>query len=150
MMQAVVQCVSAAFVSYGFGLIYHVNRRSLLFVTAGGTLGWLAYLIGYSLWGGVFLPNLLAGFCTASIAEIMARVLNAPATTFFMPSTIPLVPGSTLYYCMNAVAGSRYAEAAQYGWKTAMCALGIASGMAIAWCVADFSRKVQEMRADRL
>lgn len=148
-MQTIVQLISAAFVSFGFGLIYHANRRSLLFIAAGGTLGWLGYLAGYHFWGGVFLPNLLAGFCTAAYAEILARVQNAPSTTFFIPSAIPLVPGSTLYYCMNAVAGSRFAEAAQFGWKTAMCAFGIAGGMAIAWCLADFSRKVQAIRAHR-
>ncbi len=149
-MQALVQLVSAAFVSFGFGLIYHSNRRLLLFLAAGGTLGWIGYLVGYHYWGGVFLSNLLAGFCTASYSEILARIKNAPSTAFFIPSTIPLVPGSTLYYCMSAVAENRLTDAAQFGWKTAMCALGIAGGMAIAWCLADFSRKVQALQKPNL
>ena len=42
-----------------------------------------------------------------------------------------------------AIANSHYTEAAQLGWKTAMCALGIAGGMAIGWGLADFNRKLR-------
>ena len=143
MTKVIIQLISAAVTSGGFALIYHTGRRLLPYIVVGGSLGWLGYLVGFHYWGGVFLPSLLAGFTVAAYAEIMARVKTAPATAFFLPSAIPLVPGSTLYYCMNAIANSHYTEAAQLGWKTAMCALGIAGGMAIGWGLADFNRKLR-------
>ena len=35
-------------------------------------------------------------------SEIWARVLKTPATTILMPTVIPLIPGGSLYYAMDA------------------------------------------------
>ncbi len=56
---------------------------------------------------------------------------------------IPLVPGSTLYYCIDALVQSEETEAQRYGTQTFLYALAIAAGMAIAWTLCDFSRKVR-------
>ncbi|WP_243000899.1 threonine/serine exporter family protein [Faecalibacterium sp. OF04-11AC] len=57
----------------------------------------------------------------------------------------PLIPGSTLYYCMNAVVSSNLLAAEHYGEQTFLAAFGIAGGMAIAWCLADLSRKLHAL-----
>ena len=93
----------------------------------------------------VFLANLLAGFCAALYAEILARCCNAPSTPFFITAAIPLIPGSTLYYCMNAVVSNDLSAAGHFGEQTFLAALGIAGGMAIAWCLADLSRKLHAL-----
>ena len=126
MMQVLSQLLSAALGSVGFGLIFNLNRRYLPAAAVGS----------------VFLANLLAGFCAALYAEILARCCNAPSTPFFITSAIPLIPGSTLYYCMNAVVSSDLRAAEHFGEQTFLAALGIASGMAIAWCLADLRRKL--------
>ena len=69
-------------------------------------------------------------------------ILATNSTPFFITSAIPLIPGSTLYYCMNAVVSSDLRAAEHFGEQTFLAALGIASGMAIAWCLADLSRKL--------
>ena len=142
MMQVLSQLLSAALGSVGFGLIFNLNRRYLPAAAVGGFLAWLAYLLADHALSSVFLANLLAGFCTALYAEILARCCNAPSTPFFITSAIPLIPGSTLYYCMNAVVSSDLRAAEHFGEQTFLAALGIASGMAIAWCLADLSRKL--------
>ena len=73
---------------------------------------------------------------------MLARCRNAPSTPFFITAAIPLIPGSTLYYCMNAVVSNDLPAAEHFGEQTFLAALGIASGMAIAWCLADLSRKL--------
>ena len=93
----------------------------------------------------VNLANLLAGFCAALYAEVLARCRNAPSTPFFITAAIPLIPGSTLYYCMNAVVSSNLLAAEHYGEQTFLAAFGIAGGMAIAWCLADLSRKLNAL-----
>lgn len=73
---------------------------------------------------------LVASFCVAIYAEILARLYGAPSTPFFVTSAIPLIPGSTLYYCMSALAEGNTELAEKYGSQTFLCALGIAGGMA--------------------
>ena len=102
MIQVFSQLLSAALGSVGFGLIFNLNRRYLPAAGVGGLLAWLAYLLAANTLHSVFLANLLAGFCAALYAEILARCCNAPSTPFFITAAIPLIPGSTLYYCMNA------------------------------------------------
>ena len=98
MMQVLSQLLSAALGSVGFGLIFNLNRRYLPAAAVGGFLAWLAYLLADHALSSAFLANLLAGFCAALYAEILARCCNAPSTPFFITSAIPLIPGSTLYY----------------------------------------------------
>ncbi len=74
---------------------------------------------------------------------MLARCRNAPLPRFFITAAIPLIPGSTLYYCMNAVVSNDLPAAEHFGEQTFLAALGIAGGMAIAWCLADLSRKLR-------
>ena len=145
MIQVFSQLLSAALGSVGFGLIFNLNRRYLPAAGVGGLLAWLAYLLAANTLHSVFLANLLAGFCAALYAEILARCCNAPSTPFFITAAIPLIPGSTLYYCMNAVVSNDLSAAEHFGEQTFLAALGIAGGMAIAWCLADLSRKLHAL-----
>ena len=59
---------------------------------------------------------------------MLARCRNAPSTPFFITAAIPLIPGSTLYYCMNAVVSNDLPAAEHFGEQTFLAALGIAGG----------------------
>lgn len=72
MMQVLSQLLSAALGSVGFGLIFNLNRRYLPAAAVGGFLAWLAYLLADHALSSAFLANLLAGFCAAFYAEILA------------------------------------------------------------------------------
>lgn len=145
MMQTIIQLLSGALGSIGFGLLFHLNRRYLPAAGVGGLLAWLAYLLAAPAVHGTFLANLMGGVCAALYAEFMARWYNAPSTPFFITAAVPLIPGSTLYYCMNAVVSSNLLAAEHYGEQTFLAAFGIAGGMAIAWCLADLSRKLNAL-----
>ena len=141
MMQTIIQLLSGALGSIGFGLLFHLNRRYLPAAGVGGLLAWLAYLLAAPAVHGTFLANLVGGVCAALYAEFMARWYNAPSTPFFITAAVPLIPGSTLYYCMNAVVSSNLLAAEHYGEQTFLAAFG----MAIAWCLADLSRKLHAL-----
>ena len=83
MIQVFSQLLSAALGSVGFGLIFNLNRRYLPAAGVGGLLAWLAYLLAANTLHSVFLANLLAGFCAALYAEILARCCNAPSTPLY-------------------------------------------------------------------
>lgn len=142
MTQVIIQLLTGALGSIGFGVLFHLNRRYLPVAALGGVLGWGVYLAAYHLLGTVLIPNLLAGCATAIYAEILARTYNAPSTPFFVVSAIPLIPGRGLYYCMDALVHNEMQLAQQYGRDTFLVALGISGGMAVAWCLVDLNRKV--------
>ena len=142
-MNVIIQLLTGAAGSVGFGLIFHINKRYLPVAAVGGAFGWLAYLLLSHHGNHIFVSMLVASFCVAIYAEILARVDGAPSTPFFVTSAIPLIPGSTLYYCMSALAEGNTRLAEEYGSQTFLCALGIAGGMAIAWCICDLTRKMK-------
>ena len=84
MMQMISQLLSAALGSISFGLIFNLNRRYLPAAGVGGFLAWLAYRLAFYALPNLFLANLLAGFCAALYAEVLARRRNAPSTPFFI------------------------------------------------------------------
>ena len=94
--------------------------------------------------GNVFLPTLMAGFVTDVYAEILARICKETSTSFFVTSVIPLIPGSTLYYCMNSIVEGNTVRALEYGRDTFLFAFGIAAGMSIAWSICYFLRTVRK------
>ena len=142
-MNVIIQLFTGAAGSVGFGLIFHINKKYLPVTAVGGAFGWLAYLLLSHHGNHIFVSMLVASFCVAIYAEILARVYGAPSTPFFVTSAIPLIPGSTLYYCMSALAVGNTRLAEEYGSQTFLCALGIAGGMAIAWCICDLTRKMK-------
>ena len=96
-MNVIIQLFTGAAGSVGFGLIFHINKKYLPVTAVGGAFGWLAYLLLSHHGNHIFVSMLVASFCVAIYAEILARVYGAPSTPFFVTSAIPLVnPGSTL------------------------------------------------------
>ena len=99
----IMQLITGAIGSMGFGILFHMKKKYLPLAAAGGFLSWLVFLLGNGFWGNIFLPTLLAGFLADVYAEILARLCKETSTSFFVTSVIPLIPGSTLYYCMNSI-----------------------------------------------
>lgn len=103
-----IQLITGAIGSVGFGILFHIKKKYLPLAAVGGFLSWLVFLLGKEFWGNVFLPTLMAGFVTDVYAEILARICKETSTSFFVTSVIPLIPGSTLYYCMNSIVEGKY------------------------------------------
>ena len=84
MTQTIIQLLSGALGSIGFGLLFHLNRRYLPAAGVGGLLAWLAYLLAAPAMYMARSPaRLVGGVCAALYAEFMARWYNAPSTPFF-------------------------------------------------------------------
>ncbi|MBO7385385.1 MAG: threonine/serine exporter family protein [Clostridia bacterium] len=86
--------------SLGFGLIYGMRTKKLLFTGLGGALTWLAYLVAER--HGIHLAAACAGAAALGTlySEIMARVLKTPVTVFVIPVNIPMIPGGALFYSL--------------------------------------------------
>ncbi len=95
--QIITGCLGAA----GFALLYNIRGKRFVFTALGGLLAVIFY-VGF----GLIIENEILNYfiCAALMslyAEIMARVLKTPTTTFIITSLIPLIPGGSLYYTMT-------------------------------------------------
>ena len=138
-----VQLLTAALGTVGFGLIYQLRTKYIFWSALGGFLCWAVELFFMArLEGQVFFPALTSGFAVAVYAEIMARICGCPSTLFFVTSSIPLIPGRTLYLAMRKILENDMPAAIANGTDSLLIALGITAGMAAAWTICDFSRKI--------
>ena len=149
-MTYIVQLFTGAAGSIAFGILFHMKKKHLPLAALGGFLGWLLFIICRGFWGGVFFPTLAAAFGIDLYAEILARSCRSTSTSFFVTSVIPLIPGSTLYYCMRSVVEGSLHQAWNYGRDTFLYALGIAAGMSIAWAICEFFEKDKRKTGDRI
>lgn len=137
----ILQLITAMTGSMGFALLFHVRPRLVLPAALGGFFNWWVYLISARFFDGVLTPSVITAAFSAIYAELMARRFKAPATVFFIPTMIPLIPGSTLYYTMSSIVAKDWNAAKELGYTTAQYALGIAAGASLIWTLNDIIKK---------
>lgn len=129
MIDHVIQIISAALGTLGFALLFSVNRRHLPLITLGGALSWAVYLIAWEQGAGVFLSTLISAALICLWSEWMARLRKAPANIFLLTGIVPLLPGSALYYSMEAIVNKNISQLVRKGAETGYVAVGIALGI---------------------
>lgn len=120
------QIITGFFGSVGFAIHYNIRGKRLAFAALGGGLSWLFYLLLNRVFPNDVLCYFLVSTLLAIYAEVMARVLKTPTTTFITTSLIPLVPGSSLYYTMTYAFSGQGSAFLEKGIHT----LGLAGALA--------------------
>lgn len=142
-----VQILSAMFASAGFACLFGVRHvRHFATATVGGALTWGIYLL-FDLAGlPLFVCMFLAAIGGETYSQLMARLLRSPATVFMIPSIIPLVPGSMLFYTMSWALRGDLGKFSESGAETLISALAIAVGMvAVILCFGIVTSLVRRM-----
>lgn len=106
----------------------HFNLKGWLMVVAalGGALTLFIYEISSPL-NSVVTRSFVASVISSIYAEMLARKLKVPATTFLIIAIIPLVPGSNLYYTMELCINRQIMPFI----RSALQTLGIAGAIAL-------------------
>ena len=102
--------------------------------SSGGAWGTLTFVVYYAVefFGmGVFAAALVSSAFSALFSEIFARVKRAPVSIFLLPCSIPIVPGSGLYYTIANFIAKDFSAAFHYLGVTLGIGLGIAAGIVI-------------------
>ncbi len=86
--------------SFAFAVLYNIRGRKLIFAGLGCLLSVGMYGILSLGIANTALCYFIVALLISAYAELMARVLKSPATTFITISLIPLVPGGALYNTM--------------------------------------------------
>jgi uncharacterized membrane protein YjjB (DUF3815 family) len=102
MADAIIQIITALVATFFFAVMFNIKGRKLIFASFGGMLAWISFLIVNYFSKSEFISCFFAAVVFSVYAEIMARILKTPTTTFIIPAFIPLVPGSYLYYALKA------------------------------------------------
>ena len=127
--KSIIQVIMGAIGSFGFSVLYNIRGKKLVLAGLGGLLSWSLCLI-LQIWfdSEVFRYFLSAAF-VAVYAEILARILKTPTTTFLVPAIIPHVPGGSLYYTMKFALNQQWYEFFSKAFYTVELALALAMGI---------------------
>lgn len=127
-----IQIITGFVGSLGFAVLFNIQGIRLLVAGMGGFLSWMAFV----LLSHVILNDAINYFLVALLisfyAEIMARVVKTPTTTFITTSLIPLIPGGSLYYTMAYAFGGHVEAFAEKGIYTLQLAAALALGIILA------------------
>lgn len=126
-----VMIVTAAAGTLGYCLLINVKRNKIVYGCLGGVVSTFLYCVCVEAGLTPLLQNLIPAAVVTLYAEVLARVIKAPATVFLIPSIIPLVPGGRLYYTMRAIVDGDADSAKIYAMETIVIALGIAVGIVV-------------------
>ncbi len=123
-------CLYAFLACIGFCFVFQVRKPLfILMCSLNSALSWAVFLLTDGL--DEVSRYLLATIAVAAAAEIMARLLKAPATIFLVIGIIPLVPGGGLYYTMEALINGDVTLFLRKGLETTAYAGAIAVGVSM-------------------
>ena len=84
----------------GIAIIFDVPPKKLPWAMLGSVISCVIMLIGDEIGLDPLITNMIATAVPCVYCDAMARVLKTPTTIFMIPTLLPLVPGSRLYYTM--------------------------------------------------
>lgn len=127
MINQVIFCVLG---TLAFAVTMNTPKKCLIYVFTGSTLCSLTERLLSSYYGD-FLSCFSAMVLVSLFCELMARQIKTPTTVILIPCTIPLLPGSAIYYTMLYAIQSNMPKAKVYAASTLLAGLGIALGAVI-------------------
>ncbi|GEA31435.1 MULTISPECIES: threonine/serine exporter family protein [Clostridium] len=115
--------------SLGFGIIFNIKGKNLIFASIGGAISWFSYLYLKENYIGDILSLFISSILFSIYSEICARLLKTPVTTLVICALIPLVPGSGMYYTMYETISGNINRAVELGLNTLASAGTLALGV---------------------
>ena len=125
--------ILAGFVgSAGFAILFNLRGLRFWMASLGGLLSWLFYVVLGLAISSDPIRYLIVSFIITLYAELLARILKTPTTSFITPSLIPLIPGGSLYYTMAYAFEGAHERFAEQGLYTLRLAATLAVGIILA------------------
>jgi len=128
-MSAIIQILTGTLGTLGFNILFHIRGKKLVFATLGGMISWAVFLALEPVLPSEAMRYFISAATITVYGEILARLEKTPTTTFLVPSIIPLIPGSALYYTMNYALNKQWSQFAQQAFYTLQLALSLAVGI---------------------
>ena len=146
-MEIIKQGISAIIGTLGFSLLFGLRNKKLLIATFGGFMVWGVYVIMCFLTPqNIFLCNFIPALVGTLYAQVMARIIKAPATMFIFTSLIVLVPGGMLYYSMRSIVIGDGAAGLAKIFETLEVSLALAFGSVVIMAITKVIYYIERRR----
>ena len=116
-------------ITFGFGILFNIKGKKLLFAALGGGLSWYCYSLPLSLGLSEVSSLFISALVFSTYSEVLARIFKTPVTSFVICALFPLVPGSGMYYTMLATINGDLQNAVHLGINTLANAGNLALGI---------------------
>lgn len=141
-MAIVVQMLSALIGTFGYCLIFNIQKKIIMIPTIGGAICMGMFFLCNAYGFNVFSSVLTAAFVVGMYGVIFARIAKVPTTILFIPACVPLVPGRNLYYSALAILSSDLMSLHENAVLLALTAVGISIGLALAGELERFGMRI--------
>lgn len=99
--------IFAAVSSLSFAILFNAPRNKILHCAFGGGMAWVIYIAIFNHTHIESLGVFAGALFVAAFSRVCSHMFDMPFTLFFVPSIIPLVPGSQMYNIMRGILENR-------------------------------------------
>ncbi|MDD4200043.1 MAG: threonine/serine exporter family protein [Eubacteriales bacterium] len=145
MMTLLPQFLLALFATLGFTIIFRVPVKKIPACIVVGAFGWITYLVSDHYLGSPVVGCFLAACIVGLFSFIAATIFKDATTIFEIPGILCLVPGSKIFYTMEALLNNDLTEMGTVGLQTLLMAGAIAMGLLVMGAVIGIFRSLMRM-----
>lgn len=145
----ILQIITGFLGSVAFSILFHIRGKKLVFAGLGGLLSWTVFVLLKFLTESEPIRYFIVAVLVSIYAEILARLLKTPTTTFIMSSLIPLIPGGSLYYTMSSLFSGTLEGFLDRGIYTLELTVALALGIVLSGAIARMITAVGMHRAEK-
>lgn len=142
----IIQIITGFIGSLGFSVLFNIRGKRLIMAAIGGLLSWAMFLVFSRVINNEPINYFIVSLIISVYAEIMARLLKTPTTTFIAASLIPLIPGGSLYYTMAYAFEGDLQSFAERAVDTLKLAAALALGIIVATTLAKFISEINHKK----
>lgn len=102
MVENIIGVLAAVIGTVGFSFMLRLRKERLPVIAISTALCYSIYLLCVHFEIADLMANFIAALFAAFASEFLAKYIKAPVTVFLTPTILPLVPGSSLYYTIEA------------------------------------------------
>ena len=133
--------------SAGFGIVFNIQLRDLLYAAIGGTIVRIVYIALQTVIPDYrFIFTIVAAFCAALYSEILALVKKEPSVLYRYPSVIPLIPGDLFFYVAAGIVWGNTSLISTHGPTLGLVLIGISLGFVLCSTIVHYVRKFTFLR----
>lgn len=143
-LQLFINIIFAYLASTGFALTINVPRRVLNLAGISGVISWIIYWLAMAASMGRLLSNLLGSFAIGILGIIFARIKKCPATVFYIPAIVPLVPGVPAYQAVRELTQGNLTGASDSALRVIIVTGSIALGMLLSNMFVEIFFKIKK------
>jgi uncharacterized membrane protein YjjB (DUF3815 family) len=130
-----IQVLMAALATVSFSVLFNVPAREYVFCGITGAIGWLFYIITYSMVDSIAFATFVAAIIITITSRLFAVNRRVPVTIFLIAGIFPLVPGAGIYYTTSFIFNNEINLAAAKGIETISIAICIAFGIMMVFLI---------------